>query len=72
MAAVDGDRLESGWMSGGPEELPDLLEAVTDLSRELGADRIEVKLPALPWVVEALDRTGFAQHHRAWLFTKAL
>lgn len=72
MAAVDGDTLESGWMSGGPDELPDLLEAVTDLSRELEADRIEVKLPAAPWVVEALDRTGYSQHHRAWLFTKAL
>ena len=72
MAAVDGACLESGWMSGGAEELPDLLEAVTDLSRELGAERIEVKLPTLPWVVAALNRTGFSQHHRAWLFTKGL
>jgi GNAT superfamily N-acetyltransferase len=72
MAAVDGDRLESGWMSGGPDELPGLLEAATDLSRELGVDHIEVKLPVVPWVVDALDRTGFTQHHRSWLFTKGL
>ena len=46
LAARNGERLESGWMAGGPDELPDLLAALTDLARELGAGHIDVKLPA--------------------------
>lgn len=71
LAAGDEDTLESGWVSGGPDELDDLLAALTDLAAERSLDRVEVKLPALDWVLTALDRTGFT-HRGLVLYAKAL
>lgn len=59
MAGVDQDTLEIGWMETGPEQAFELAKSAIDLAAELGAERIEVKVPSVPWLTGAFDALGF-------------
>ncbi|HSF87177.1 MAG TPA: GNAT family N-acetyltransferase [Acidimicrobiia bacterium] len=59
LAAPHNDVLELGWLETGPDDVGELLKSALDLAGELGAARLSLKAPALPWLTSELDRTGF-------------
>lgn len=50
--------LRTGWLAAEPEDAPRLFEGLLDLAVDRGAEAVEVKVPAVPWVIEALTRAG--------------
>lgn len=71
MAAVDEDTLDVAWLVAGPDEVDEVVRATVDLASEIGAERVELKLPRLDWVNGALERNGFETGGLV-LFAKAL
>lgn len=59
LAGVDRDTLEVGWLETAPDQAFELTKSIIDLAAELGTDRVEIKVPAVDWVVAALDALGF-------------
>jgi hypothetical protein len=59
LAAPYDDVLELGWLETGPDDVGELLKSALDLAGELGAERLSLKAPALPWLASELERTGF-------------
>jgi GNAT superfamily N-acetyltransferase len=50
--------LQTGWLAADPEDAPRLYEGLIDLAVDRAAEGVEVKVPGVPWVVEALTRAG--------------
>jgi len=63
MAESRAEVLEVEWIDVGPDEATELLRAVIGLAREQGADRVQLKLPAVDWLLANLEQTGFAIRH---------
>lgn len=58
VAHPEPERLRVGWASTSPEVAPAMFEGLLSLARSRQADRLEVKLPWLPWVRESLIRSS--------------
>lgn len=50
--------IQTLWIATTPEEAPRLLTDLIELARQHGASELAVKMPNIPWVVEALSRSG--------------
>lgn len=53
------NRMETMWLAGTAEDLPDLLEGVLDHAASEHVEHLVVKMPGLNWAVEAMRRLGF-------------
>lgn len=52
------DWLRCGWLSTTTGEGPVLLDGLRDLARDRGVREIDVFVPWIPWITEALTRAG--------------
>ncbi len=59
LAAPNEETLELGWLEAGPDDIGELLKSALDLAAELDAERLSLKVPEVPWLVDELERTGF-------------
>lgn len=50
--------LRTGWLAAEPEDAPRLFDGLHDLAMDRAAEGVDVKVPGVPWVVEALTRAG--------------
>jgi hypothetical protein len=50
------------WISTGPGESAAMAHALLDLARAAGVERIEVVLPVVGWLLEALEQIGCRLH----------
>ena len=71
LAALDDGGLEVGWAETGAEDAAELIRAILDLAKELKAEAIHIKLPALDWLEQALETAGF-ETSTLTLFAKPL
>jgi hypothetical protein len=58
LAARNDDTFEIGWIETRPEDAGDLMRAVVDLAVAEGAERVEIKIPAVDWLTAAARRAG--------------
>jgi len=58
VAARRNDTLEVGWVETRREDAQDLVRALVDLAVNEGAERIEIKLPAIDWLTSAVRHAG--------------
>jgi GNAT superfamily N-acetyltransferase len=63
VAARNEDSLEVGWVETRREDARDLIRALVDLAVNEGAERIEIKLPAVDWLTSAVRRAGCELWH---------
>jgi hypothetical protein len=54
-----GESLLIGWLAVAMSDAPLIAQCLIDLGRERRAGQVEVMVPAVPWLVEALLREGF-------------
>ena len=47
-----------GWLSTTPDSAPELFDDILKTAREAGIERVRIKVPWIPWAVEALQRAG--------------
>jgi GNAT superfamily N-acetyltransferase len=59
------------WLATTQADAPQLLQALRDLQRDSEGDRVELMAPALPWMIESLQREGF-DLSEIQIFSKAL
>lgn len=50
--------LRAGWLAAEPEDAPRLFDGLHDLAVDRAAEGVDVMVPGVPWVVEALTRAG--------------
>jgi hypothetical protein len=50
------------WLATTQADAPQLLQAVRDLQRDSAGGRVELMAPAIPWMIESLQREGFDLH----------
>jgi ribosomal protein S18 acetylase RimI-like enzyme len=55
---LENDRMRMLWLATTPEEAPRLLADLIDLASQRGAAELTIKMPNVPWVAEALSRSG--------------
>lgn len=61
-ARVDKERLLIGWLECGPDDADQMIRAIVDLAQDAGAERIHLPVPAVDWLVEALETAQFELH----------
>lgn len=54
----DAESIRANWIASTPEDMLGLIDGLLDLAAERGVDLLEIKLPDLPWTVEAIRRSG--------------
>lgn len=52
------DLIQTLWIATTSEEAPRLLIDLIELARQRGANEMAIKMPNIPWVMEALSRWG--------------
>ena len=52
------DWLRTAWVATTPDDILGLLDGLLDHAAERGVEGMDVKLPNLPWTLEALTRAG--------------
>jgi len=52
------DRIRTLWLATTPEEAPRLLADLIDLASQKEATELTIMMPNIPWVAEALSRSG--------------
>ncbi len=52
------DRLAVGWLDCGPDDADDMIRSLVDLALETRADRLQVIVPDVKWLRDALQRSG--------------
>ena len=62
LARIDKERLTVGWLECGPDDASQLMRAIVDLAQDAGTDRIHLPVPAVDWLVAALEASQFALH----------
>lgn len=50
--------LRAGWLAAEPEDAPRLFEGLHDLAVDRAAEGVDIKVPGVAWMVEALTRAG--------------
>jgi len=63
MARRDGERLTVGWLECGPDDAADMVRSLVDLSVATEAERIHIAVPAVDWLVAALEAAHFEMIH---------
>jgi GNAT superfamily N-acetyltransferase len=58
LAARNDDTFEVGWVETRPDDATDLMRALVDLAVAEGAERIQIKIPAVDWLTAAARRAG--------------
>lgn len=58
LAARNEDTFEVGWVETRPDDAVDLMRAVVDLAAAEGAERVQIKIPAVDWLTAAARRAG--------------
>ena len=61
-ARVDRERLTVGWLECGPDDATQMIRAIVDLAQDLGTERIHLPVPAVDWLVAALEASQFELH----------
>lgn len=56
--APEEDRIRTLWLATTPEEAPWLLADLIDLASQKEATELTIMMPNIPWVAEALSRSG--------------
>jgi GNAT superfamily N-acetyltransferase len=56
------DRLTVGWLDCGPDDAKDMIKSLVDLAFETRADRLQVTVPEIDWLVAALQGSGSELH----------
>jgi len=60
IADLDTDRgIVVSWMATNDLDVARLVRALLDWARMAGIERLRIHAPVVPWLVEALERTGF-------------
>jgi hypothetical protein len=54
----NNDLIQTLWIATTSEEAPRLLIDLIELARQRGAKEMAIKMPNIPWVMEALSRSG--------------
>lgn len=67
----DDEGLFVRWLATTQADGPQLLQALRDLQRDSTGDRVELMVPAIPWMIESLQREGF-DHTEIQIFSKTL
>lgn len=62
LARVDKERLTVGWLECGPDDADQMIRAIVDLAQDMGTERIHLPLPAVDWLVAALETSQFELH----------
>ena len=61
-ARVDQERLTVGWLECGPDDADQMIRAIVDLAQDTGTERIHLPVPAVDWLVAALEASQFELH----------
>ncbi|MCP4306554.1 MAG: GNAT family N-acetyltransferase [bacterium] len=56
------DRLSVGWLDCGPDDARDMIKSLVDLAFETRAERLQVTVPELDWLVAGLQSSGCELH----------
>jgi GNAT superfamily N-acetyltransferase len=56
------ERLSVGWLDCGPDDALDMMRSLVDLAGAAGVERLNVTVPAAPWLVAALESAQFDLH----------
>lgn len=72
LAETDEDGLVVRWMACTADDIERLLQAIIDLAREQEARAVQLVLPVVDWVAEALRRFGFAATYPTRIYEKPL
>jgi Acetyltransferase (GNAT) family len=54
----EDDRMRTLWLATTPEEAPRLLADLIDLASQKATAELTIKMPNIPWVTEAMSRSG--------------
>lgn len=52
------DWMRTNWIASTPEDMLGLIDGLLDFASERGVTELNIKLPDLPWAVEAIRRSG--------------
>ncbi len=58
LAARNEETFEVGWIETRPDDAGDLMRALVDLAVAEGAERVQIKIPAVDWLTAAARRAG--------------
>jgi hypothetical protein len=61
-AQIDEERLRVGWLECGPDDATQMIRAIVDLAQDAGTERIHIPVPAVEWLVAALETSQFELH----------
>ncbi len=59
-AAREDRRIRVGWLECGPDDGMDMLRSIVDLATESNTDQVQITVPAVPWLVRALESLQFS------------
>lgn len=65
LAAKDQDEFEVSWVETARTDATDLARGIVDLALDQRAERLEVWIPAVDWLVSAFRQAGCEAHHMA-------
>lgn len=55
----DGDQIRVGWVECGPDDGMDMVRSLVDLAIASGAEAVQITIPAVPWLEEAVQSLSF-------------
>ena len=55
-------QLTVGWLDCGPDDAKDMIKSLVDLAFETRAERLQVTVPEIDWLVAALKSSGCELH----------
>jgi GNAT superfamily N-acetyltransferase len=59
LVGLEEDQLTVGWLECGPDDATDMIRSLLDLAVAAEADRLQITVPAITWIEQALAGTGF-------------
>ncbi|MDJ0923300.1 MAG: GNAT family N-acetyltransferase [Acidimicrobiia bacterium] len=62
LARRDGERLAVGWLECGPDDALDMLRSLVDLTETTESERLHIAVPAVDWLIGALEATQCDLH----------
>ncbi len=58
----DEGTLYADWLECGPDDSDDMVRSIVDLAVETHADYLRITVPAVDWLVDAMERSGCEIH----------
>lgn len=68
----DEERLSVAWLECGPDDAVDMVRSLVDLTVSTKAQRIHIAVPAVDWLLEALDGAQFDGMHQMVVYEMGL